>query len=324
MHDWQHAIAGGVLAGAVFLLICGVTAPLSALVWRFRRRINLADLKGALALMTLLPIKLAMLVAFSFSLPSCIHQSGCYVLWLQHLLGENLFVWMRPLAVLVGGILVVWIARLVYRGAMLTRTMRELYAHSQPPSPKLLKVLRQVVPPGWHSRFREVDMPAEADGVYGGTCLLSRETVESLNEAQLKAVVAHEYQHLRAGDGWFALCVGLLVSGVGLGMWSMAYRNWSRAAELLADVRATQSGVARTELARVLLNRQAEAQGVVLGFASDGILLEERLQSLLASHSPRSSARVTWVLIAVCVGGALYLATQVGAASTCTLHCVLF
>ncbi|MEJ5252259.1 MAG: hypothetical protein HPY54_05385 [Chthonomonadetes bacterium] len=324
MHDWQHAIAGGVLAVAVFLLICGVTAPLSTLVWRLRRRINLADLKVALALVTLLPLQVAVLVAFSFSLPSCVYQSGCYAGWLQHLFGAGFSLWMRPIAVFVGGILVVWIARLVYRGASLIRTMCELYAHSHPPSPKLLTVLRQVVPQDWHSRFREVDMPSEADGVYGGTCLLSRETVGSLNEAQLKAVVAHEYQHLRAGDGWFALWVGLLVNSTALGIWNMAYRYWSRAAELLADARAAQSGVARTELARALLNRQAEAQGMVLGFASEGILLEERLQSLLASQPLKSSARVTWVLIAVCVGGVLYLVSKVGAASTCTVHCVLF
>lgn len=324
MHDWEHAIAAGVLAGAVFLLIGGVTALLSMLVWRLRHWINLADLKGILALMTLLPLKLAMLVAFSFLLPFWVHQSGCYAGWLQHLFGENLFAWGRPLVVLVGGILVVWIARLVYRGAVLVRTVRELYAHSRAPSPKLLTVLRQVVPQEWLLRFREVDMPSEADGVYGGTCLLSRETVYSLNEVQLKAVVAHEYQHLRAKDGWFTLCVGLLVNSAGLAMWSMAYRNWSRAAELLADARATQFGVARTELARALLTRQAEAQGVAIGFASEGTLLEERLQRVLYSHPVSPSARVTRLLIAVCVGGALYLVSQVGAASTCTLHCVLF
>lgn len=325
MHDWQHAIASGILAGLLFWATCGVSALHSVLVWRFRHRLDLVELKTALAFLTLLPSAVALLVAlFPYALPSCIHHATCYLGWLEATFGDGVFRWLHPLALLAGGMLLVWLVEMVRRAVAVFHSIRQLVALSHPPSPKLQSVLEKGVPRRWHARFREVALPSRADGVYGGICLLSQETVQNLSERQLQAVVAHEWQHLRARDGWFALVVGLLVSGVGLGTWSRAYRYWSDSAELLADARATHLGVARTELARTLLQRQAEAQGVPLGFSADSALLEERLRYLLSPASASGSARWLWAPILGCAGVLLYAVWQTGSASICTIHCVLF
>lgn len=324
MHDWQHVVARWILAGAVFLLACAASAPLSMLVWQARRRLSAVGLKGIFSFLLLLPLGMALFVLLSYSLPSCFHRQACYIGWLLHAFGEGALIWMRPVAMLVGGMLLVSLVGLVYRTATVVRTVRGLVALSSPPSPKLANVLRQVVPHRWHARFRQVEMSPDADGVYGGVCLLSHETVRSLSEGQLKAVVAHEYQHLRARDGWFALCMGLLASSLGLRAWNTMYRYWSSAAELLADARTTQQGVARRELARTLLDRQVAAQGVVLGFSSRGTLLDERMQRLLTPVPESGLAQVLWALVLVCAGGLLYTVWQTSTASTCTIHCLLF
>ncbi|MGQ9791105.1 MAG: hypothetical protein ACUVR7_10650 [Armatimonadota bacterium] len=324
MHDWQHVVARWILAGAVFLLACGKSALLSELVWRARHWLSPASLKGLLTLLVLLPPGAALLVTLLPSFPSCSHNVTCYVGWLQHALGERFLAWMRPLSLMVVSVLLLLLARLVYRAVGTVRTLRWLFALSGPPSPKLRDVLVQVVPAQWRARFWEVEMPVGADGVYGGICLLSRETVQSLDTAQVQAVVAHEYQHLRARDGWFALGMGLLAGSLGLGLWGVAYRHWNSAAELLADARATQQGIARTALAQTLLSRQAQAQGLLLGFSADGALLEERLRYLLSPVCVCRGAEMLWALILACAGGLLYMLWQTGSASTCTIHCVLF
>lgn len=324
MHDWQHLLASWVLTGGVFLFACGKVALLSEVVWRLRRRLSPVSLKGLLTLLVLLPPGVALLATLLPPFPLCSHDVACYVGWLQHAFGEGFLAWVRPVAMLFAGGLLALLVGLVYRTVAAVRTLRGLLALSLPPSPKLRDVLAQVMPAQWRARFREVEMPAVAEGVYGGVCLLSCETVQSLDAAHLRAVVVHEYQHLRARDGWLAIGMGLLAGSLGLGLWDIAYRHWNSAAELLADAQATQQGVTRTTLARTLLNRQAQVQGVVLGFSSDGTLLAERLHYLLVPASETGWGRVMWAIVLVCAGGLLYAIWQTGSASTCTIHCVLF
>lgn len=327
MHDWQHTLASWLLAGALFLLVGGMTAPLSGFVWRMRHRMSLPQLKNALAVITLLPPAVAVLSVATSPISACAQQMACYVGWLHANVGEVLFPTLRLVVLGAGLFLAFLFASLIYRGFGALRALRSLHAFSKPPSKKLLGVMEQVVPSQWHGRFREAEMPNNMDGVYGGTCVLSRQTVRDLDGAQLKAVVAHEWQHLRARDGWFALLVGILVSGVRVWGWAESYRRWSHSAELLADSRAAHEAVTRTQLARTLLQRQAQAQGIAVGFGTSGELLEERLHHLLrtANDTPSAwSSWAVWVLMTACAGWLFYTLWQTGQASTCTIHCVLF
>lgn len=101
MHDWHHLLASWVLAGAVFLLACGKVTLLSELLWRLRRRLSPASLKGLLTLLVLLPPGVALVVTLLPSFPPCSHNIACYVGWLQRALGEGFLAWMRPVAVLI-------------------------------------------------------------------------------------------------------------------------------------------------------------------------------------------------------------------------------
>ncbi len=325
MQDWEHLLARWVMVMLVFVVAGAMTAPLSALLWRWRRHLSLAQLKGALAVVMLKPVAIAFFAAFFSAMPPCMHHTVCYFGWLQQHLGSGGVLLMRGLLLAMAALFVVFAARLVAHATGVLRTLRHLKHTSRPPSETLQQVLQQVVPAEAHHHFREAPIPANASGVYAGTCFLSQESVRALSPAQLRAVVAHEWQHLCARDGWFALGIGLLVLGSGWGAWSAALRCWSRAAELLADERATQLGVPRTELAKTLLHQQAGAQGISLGFGTNSGLLEERLQSLLVPPVPASRlAWGAWTLLAGICLMVLYTLWLAGGASTCTIHCVLF
>lgn len=325
MHDWEHLLARWVLAVLVFVAVGAMTAPLSALLWRWRRHLGLAQLKGALAAVVLKPVAIALFAAFAFAMPSCAHHEVCYFGWLQQNLG-SVGIWlMRMLLLVVAAVLVVFVGRLAVHATGVLRTLQHLQHTSRPPSDALRQALQQVVPTEMHGRFREAPIPADASGVYAGMCFLSEQSVRSLSAMQLRAVVAHEWQHLRARDGWFVLGIGLLVNGIGLGAWGASLRRWSQAAELLADARATQAGVPRTDLAKTLLSQQASAQGLSIGFGADSNLLEARLQSLLMPSVPAS--RLGWSMWALLAGICLlmlYALWLTGDPSTCTIHCILF
>lgn len=325
MSDGEHLLARWVLVVLVFTLTGMMTAPLSRLLWRWRRHLSLAQLKTALAVVLLKPMAVALFTALVAAMPPCAHRTACYFGWLQLHAGSVGILLARILLLAVAALLGIWMVRLGIHAAAARSTLRRLYSISRPPSDKLQQVLRQVVPDWARHRFREVPASSRTDGVYVGTCFLSEQSVQDLSEAQLRAIVAHEWQHLRAGDGWFALLMGLLVQSGALGAWDAAFCYWSRAAELLADARATGSGVPRAELAKTLLCRQAAAQGLSLGFATGGSLLEERLQSLMMPSVPAS--RLGWSVCVMIAGVCLLLLYAVwaaGNASTCTIHCVLF
>ncbi len=322
MSDWQHTLAGWVVIGLVFLVFQLLTVPLSALVWRLRHRLSLERLKGTLNLIILLPAISAALVALSPTRALCAQRAMCYLGWLQQNLNVQSELLLRALVVLFVPVALWWLSHAVHRAVLALRTIRRLRAHSLPPSASLSKVLRKVLPPDWRSRFREVPMPCSADGVYAGICFLSCDTVQKLSEAQLQAVVAHETQHLRARDGWLTLVAGILAGG-----WSAVHRRWTNAAELLADRRAMHMGIKRTDLARTLLQRQVQAQGLALGFGAEGTLLEERLRYLLAqdADAERSHSVWTWwVAIAACAGGLVHTLWHIADATTCTVHCLFF
>ncbi|MGC8782769.1 MAG: hypothetical protein ACP5RN_00060 [Armatimonadota bacterium] len=325
MQNWEHLLARWVMVMLVFVVAGAMTAPLSALLWRWRRHLSLAQLKGALAVVVFKPMWVALFTALVAAMPPCAHHTVCYFGWLQLHMGSTGILLMRILLLAISTLLGIWIVRLGAHTATVRGMLRRLHRISRPPSDKLQQVLRQVVPDGAHHRFREAPIPAGASGVYAGTCFLSQESVHALSPVQLRAVVAHEWQHLRARDGWFALAMGLLVLGSGWGAWSAAFRRWSQAAELLADERATQLGVPRTELAKTLLHQQAGAQGISLGFGTNSGLLEERLQSLLVPPVPALGlAWGTWTLLAGICLMVLYTLWLAGGDSTCTIHCVLF
>lgn|GEM_PF-4073679 len=325
MQDWEHLLARWMLAVLAFAVAGAMTAPLSALLWRWRRHLSLAQLKGALTVVVLKPLAIALFAVFAATMPSCTRHTVCYFGWLQQNLGNVGILLMRILLLAVTAVLVVFAWRLAVHALGVLRTFRYLRHVSRPPSDALQQALQQVVPAEMHRRFREAPIPADANGVYAGMCFLSQESVHALSPVQLLAVVAHEYQHLRARDGWFALGTGLLVLGTGWSAWSAAFRRWSQAAELLADERATRAGVPRTELAKTLLYRQAGAQGISLGFGANSDLLEERLQSLLLPSVPIS--RLTWSMWTLLAGICLlmlYALWLTGGTSTCTIHCILF
>lgn len=325
MQDWEHLLARWVLVVLVFAVAGAMTAPLSALLWRWRRRLSLAQLKGALAVVVLHPVIVALFATFASAMPSCVHRTVCYFGWLQQNLGSVGILLVRVLLLAMAVLFVVFATGLVVHAVTALGTLRQLYNASRPPSEALRQVLQQVVPAKERHRFRETSMCSRTDGVYAGTCFLSERSVQTLSEAQLRAVVAHEWQHLRAHDGWFALGMGLLVRNVGVGAWNAAFRRWSQAAELLADARATQIGVSRTDLAKTLLHQQASAQGLSLGFGASSSLLEERLQSLIMPSMPASRlAWSVWLVIAGVCLLVLYGVWSAGDVSTCTIHCVLF
>ncbi len=325
MPDWEHLIARWVLVVLVCIIASVLSAPLSALLWRWRRHLSLVQWKVALTVAVFKPAWVAVFTAFVAVMPPCAHHTVCYYGWLQSHVGSTGISLMRILLLAVAMLLGLWGVRLGLHVAAALSTLRQLHRISRPPSDKLQQILQQVVPFWARHRFREVPLSNRTDGVYAGTCFLSEQSVQSLSEAQLRAVVAHEWQHLRAGDGWFALLMGLLVQSSGLGAWGAAFRYWSRAAELVADARAVQSGMRRADLAKTLLHQQASAQGLSLGFAGGGSLLEERLQSLIMPSAPAS--RLGWSVWAMIAGVCMLLLYAVwasGNVSTCTIHCVLF
>ncbi|GIV14728.1 MAG: hypothetical protein KatS3mg022_0163 [Armatimonadota bacterium] len=325
MQHWEHLLARWVMAVLVFAAASVMTAPLSALLWRWRRHLSLSQLKSALAVVVLKPLLVALFTVFVAAMPPCTHHTTCYFGWLQQNVGSAGILLMRVLLLAMVTLFVVFAARLVIHAVTALSTLRQLHNASRPPSEALQQVLQQVVPAKERHRFRETSLCSRTDGVYAGTCFLSEQSVQTLSGVQLRAIVAHEWQHLRARDGWFALGIGLLVRSVGLGGWNAAFRRWSQAAELVADARAMQIGVPCVQLAKTLLHQQASAQGLSLGFAANSSLLEERLQSLIMPSTPVS--RLTWsawlVIAGVCLL-VLYAVWSAGHASTCTIHCVLF
>jgi len=325
MHDWEHLLARWVVGVLVFAVASAVTAPLSALLWRWRRYLSPVHLKGALTAVVLKPAVVAFFTAFLYSTPSCAYHSACYFGWLQQNLGTGGISLMRAMLLAIVVLFVLFAVKLVVHAVAVLGTLRQLRIASHPPSDTLQQVLQQVVPAEAYHRFREAPIPAHANGVYAGTCFLSEQSVQTLDAMQLRAVVAHEWQHLRARDGWFALWAGLLVRCAGSRAWSAALRRWSQAAELLADARTAQLGVPRVELAKTLLLQQASAQGVSLGFGANGTMLEERLQQLISPPVPVSRmAFSTWGLVAGICGLVLYAVWLASGATTCTIHCVLF
>lgn len=326
MSAGQHLFAGAVFAGTAFLAFCGASALLGAAVWRMRGRLGLVQVKRLLTALLLLPPAGTLLLVFAPNLPLCDMQMTCHLCWMHQHLGEGSVWSLRFSAWLVSALLVGWMLRLGHRTLLATRILRDLHRFSSPPSEKLQTVLRQVVPVQWHGRFREVEMSASVNGVYGGTCFLSREMVQRLHASEIQAIVAHEWQHLRARDGWLTFVVGLLVHSVGI-VWTATYRYWNHAAELLADANAVHAGIRHTELARALLRHQADALGVAVGFAASGSLLEERLRHLLSASNPaplRCWSWAWWSLIGVGGGGLHYFLWLNSAASTCALHCAFF
>lgn len=325
MQGWEHLFARWLLVVLVFPIAAAIAAPLSALLWRWRRRLSLAQLKSALTVVVFMPVVVALFTAFASAMPPCAHHAMCYFGWLQQNLGSASILVMRVLLLAMAILFVVFVTRLVVDAVVAVDILRQLRNASCPPSKVLQQVLQQVVPAEEHHRFRETPVSGCTDGVYAGTCFLSEQSVQTLNEAQLRAVVAHEWQHLRAHDGWLALGMGLLVRSTGLGAWNAAFRRWSQAAELLADARATQVGVSHADMAKTLLHQQASAQGISLGFGANSNLLEERLRSLITPSMPASRlAWSVWLMIAGVCLLALYAVWSAGGASTCTIHCVLF
>ncbi len=326
MGDWQHMLARWVIAGLALLGFGVLSGALSTLVWRLRHRVEPEHLKVLLTVIALSPLLASALVILPAPGALCARQTMCYLQWMMQHLGTDSAPALRLTIAFTGVMMSLWLAGVLVRGMIAVQTLRRLYARSSPPSDRLRCVLQQMLPSEWQARFREVEMPATADGVYAGTCLLSHGTVQTLSEDQLRSVVAHEYQHLRAGDGWFALVLGILA---GKGGWGVAQRHWAGSAELLADKRATGMGIPRTQLARALLQKQAQAQGVALGFGAEGSLLEDRLRLLL---SPRNNADsgwqgVFWTWCGALFAGAVWVAYSlwsVAGASTCTVHCLVF
>ncbi|MDW8321397.1 MAG: hypothetical protein RMM08_08540 [Armatimonadota bacterium] len=325
MQYLEHLLARWVLMVLVFVVAGAMTAPLSALLWRRRRALSLVQLKGALSAVVLTPVVLALFTALVAVMPPCAYHSVCYFGWLQQNLGNTGILLLRALLLATATLLIVFMVRLVVYVTTALSALRQLHKASRAPSGALQQVLQQVVPYREHHRFRELPSLGCIDMVYAGVCFLSEQSVRTLNEVQLRAVVAHEWQHLRSRDGWFAFAMGLLVRSAGLEAWSMALRRWSHAAELLADERATLLGVPRIDLARTLLHQQASAQGLSLGFAANSSLLEERLRLLLAPQASTPGwAWFVWLAIVGGCGLALYVVWAAGGASTCTIHCILF
>lgn len=321
MSDWQHTIASWIVAGAVFVVLHLVSAPISALVWHLRNRIGFEHVKSVLALFVVLPSIAAGMMLLTPSAVLCPGRAARTLDWMMSHIGADA---LRLFVILFAGVLFFWLIGLVYRASFAVYTILYLRRNSCPPSDKLRRILQGMIPATWHCCFREVQMPSQADGVYARWCFLSSATVAKLPEEQLRVVVAHEYEHLRAYDGWLALIMGIAAVG---GVWSGAHRRWVRAAELLADSRVTRKGIAPIELARVLVQRQAQAQGMALGFRAEGSLLEERLRYLLSPRVDRTASRSGWLWYSatvVCVGWFAYALWGVAEASTCTVHCLFF
>lgn len=314
------------LAWWTVALACVLTAPVSTLVWRLRRYLSAGQLKQVLSSLLILPVLAALIALSSPVMSSCASHATCYLGVIERFIGSQFFPFLRVFALL-GAVMTGYVAiELGYNVLIAARTMRRLYACSRPPSKKLQRALEQVVPVKGRSRFRQVTMSGELDGVYGGVCLISDESVHNLSPAQLTAIVAHEWQHLRAGDGWFALLAAVVASSIGGTAWRAVYRHWRNAAELLADDRAVRCGVSRILLARTLLHRQATAHNLALGFTTEGVLLEERLRQLISSELPpaRVSGWGVWSLVLLLGWLLFYVVWSTDSASTCTLHCVLF
>jgi Zn-dependent protease with chaperone function len=326
MLDWQHVLAGGLFASAIFMALCGVSALLGAAVWRMRAWLDLKQVKRLLAALLLLPLSAICVLPMASHAPPCGMQIGCYLCWMQQHVGEASILVLRMVIMLVLAVLLVWLYRLACGAAIGFRALRDLQRVSSPPSQRLRKTLYEVVPVEWHGRFREAEMPAEASGVYGGTCFLSRTMVQEASESQLRAIVMHEWQHLRARDGWFALVAGLLANSVGMA-WSVLYRYWIAAAELLADENAVRGGIRRRDLARALLQHQVNSQAMAPQFAASSHLLEERLRHLLyvyGSAPPRRSSWLVWSIACVIIGLLQLLLWQSSAAASCAVHCAIF
>lgn len=324
MLEWQHGIARLLLGGLAFLL-AGVGAALASwIVWQVRWRLSLKCLKEALSLLGVAPIVIGLAVALAPGSALCEIGKACYLTQLQRHFGDGAAEALRMALVVVGVLYALFLIRLFRLAVHVALTLRRMYLLSSPPSEKLRQTLRQVVPPWAQGRFRELPFARQHSGVYGGTCFLSTDSVQQLESHQLAAVVAHEWQHLRMHDGWYALVVGLLAEAAALSGWRQTLQRWRRCAEWLADAQTVAQGIPRTTLAFTLLQHCADSSAQSVGSAGMASNVEERLMLLLSAPSVCGRRRVCY---SFAVGAGLLLLYVIWAqaeASICTVHCALF
>lgn len=326
MLEWQHGIARLLLGGLAFLLAGFVSALVSWIVWRARRYFSLRCLKEALSILAAAPIVVGVAVALAPGSALCVVGKTCYLTQIQPHWGDGTAEALRT-ALKTGGVLfALFLIRLCYRTVQAAFALRRMHLLSSAPSEKLQRTLTQIVPSWARHRFREAPFAPQYSGVYGGTCFLSTDSVQHLASDQLAAVVAHEWQHLRMRDGWYALIVGLFAEAAAIVGWRQMLQRWSQCAEWLADAQTVAQGIPRSTLAATLIQHCAESAAQGIGSAGVASNVEERLKLLLSPREPSACGRRR-VGYSFALGVGLLLLYVIWAqseATICAVHCALF
>lgn len=157
-----------------------------------------------------------------------------------------------------------------------------------------------------------IDLPlgqAFVSGFWQPVLILSRPLLDSLDEEELAAVLAHEIAHCRRSDNrltWVLVLLRDLLLFTGLSPLVFAY--WEQLKERLADREAAELGVDPLALAQALLKvrRQLQPLGgwrlaldnfLPLSHLSGKGKLQQRIEALLAESRPVE--RPGWGMLAV-------------------------